>query len=145
MALCDRLEAARAERETSLDRLAAASLARLNAPDPDLGVFQKHATFALDNLIPLTTRPDQIKALRQTILNLAVRGKLVEQNQNDEPTQKALKMVQVEREGLVRRKIIRREKPLAKIGVDEPPFEIRLGGSGHESEMLRFSLSMERQ
>ena len=35
MALCDRLEAARAEREATRDRLAAASLARLNAPDPD--------------------------------------------------------------------------------------------------------------
>ena len=77
MALCDRLEAARTEREEMRDRLAAASLACLNAPDPAPAVFQKHATFALDNLIPLTTRPDQIKTLRQTILNLAVRGKLV--------------------------------------------------------------------
>ena len=55
----------------------AASFVRLNVPDPDPAVFQKHARFALDNFIPLTTRPDQIKALRQTILNLAVRGKLV--------------------------------------------------------------------
>ena len=34
MALCDRLEVARAEREATRDRLATASLARLNAPDP---------------------------------------------------------------------------------------------------------------
>ena len=124
MALCDRLEAARIERETTRDRLAAASLARLNAPDPDPAVFQNHAAFALDNLIPLTTRPDQIKALRQTILNLAVRGKLVEQDLNDEPTGEALKRIGIEREEIVQRKIIRREKPLAKIGADEPPFEI---------------------
>ena len=77
MALCEQLEAARTKRETTRDRLTAASLARLDAPDPDPAVFQNHAAFALDNLIPLTTRPDQIKALRQTILNLAVRGKLV--------------------------------------------------------------------
>ena len=38
-----------------------------------------------------------------------------------------MKRVQVEREDLVRRKIIRREKPLAKIGADEPPFEIPPG------------------
>ena len=80
MALCDRLEEARTARETTRDRLAAASLARLNAPDPDPAVFQDHAAFALENLRPLTKRPDQIKALRQTILNLAVRGKLVEQD-----------------------------------------------------------------
>ena len=85
MTLCDRLEEARTARETTRDRLTAASLARLNAPDPDPTVFQNHAAFALDNLIPLTTRLDQIKALRQTILNLAVHGKLVEQDRNDEP------------------------------------------------------------
>lgn len=83
MALCDQLEAARAERETVRDRMAAASLARLTAPDADPAAFQAHATFTLDNLTPLTTCPDQIKPLRQTILNLAVLGKLVEQNPAD--------------------------------------------------------------
>ena len=85
IALCDRLETERKEREATRDRLATASLARLNAPDPDPAVFQNHAAFALNNLTPLTTRPDQIKALRQTILNLAVLGKLVEQDSGDEP------------------------------------------------------------
>ena len=91
MALCDRLETARKKRETTRDRLSAASLARLNAPDP--AVFQNHAAFALNNLAPLTTRPAQIKALRQTILNLAVRGKLVEQDPNDEPASELLKKI----------------------------------------------------
>ena len=124
MALCDRLETARTEQETTRDRLTAASLARLNAPDSDPAVFQNHAAFALDNLTPLSTSPDQIKALRQTILNLAVRGKLVEQDAKDEPTGEALRRIGSEREELVQRKIIRREKPLAKSGADEPPFEI---------------------
>ena len=83
MALCDRLEAARAEREATRDRLAAASLARLNAPDPE--TFTDDARFALNALPALTTRPDQIKQLRQTILNLAVRGKLVPQDPADVP------------------------------------------------------------
>lgn len=84
MALCDRLEEARAKREATRDRLTAASLARLNAPDPDPATFVNHARFALNTLPALTTRPDQIKQLRQTILNLAVRGKLVPQSSNDE-------------------------------------------------------------
>ena len=88
MALCDRLEAARAEREATRDRLAAASLARLNAPDPD--TFADDASFALHALPALTTRPDQIKQLRQTILNLAVRGELVRQNPKDEPASNLL-------------------------------------------------------
>jgi type I restriction enzyme, S subunit len=83
MGLCDRLEAAREVREATRDRLAAASLARLNAPDPE--TFHADARFALDALPAMTTRPDQIKQLRQTILNLAVRGKLVPQEANDEP------------------------------------------------------------
>ena len=82
MALCDQLEAARMERETARDRLAAASLARLNAPDPD--TFQADARFALEVLPALSARPDQVKQLRQTILNLAVRGNLVPQEPRDE-------------------------------------------------------------
>lgn len=89
MGLCDRLEAAREGREATRDRLASASLARLNAPDPE--TFQDDARFALDALPALTTRPDQIKRLRQTILNLAVRGKLVPQDPNDEPASELLK------------------------------------------------------
>jgi type I restriction enzyme S subunit len=85
MGLCDRLEAARAAREVTRDQLSAASLARFNAPDPE--TFQADARFVLDALPALTTRPDQIKALRQTILNLAVRGKLVSQEATDEPVE----------------------------------------------------------
>ena len=96
MGLCDRLEAARAGREAVRDRLAAASLARLNAPDPE--TFQADARFALDALPALTTRPDQIKRLRQTILNLAVRGKLVPQDANDEPASELLKRIAKERD-----------------------------------------------
>jgi type I restriction enzyme, S subunit len=84
MALCDRLEAARAEREAARDRLAAASLARLNAPDPE--TFADDAGFALSALPAITARPDQVKQLRQTILNLAVRGQLVTQSPTDEPS-----------------------------------------------------------
>ena len=99
MALCERLEAARAEREATRDRLTAASLARLNAPDPDTDTFRNHAAFAFENLVPLTTRLDQIKALRQTILNLAVRGKLVEQDPADEPASELLKRITAEKVG----------------------------------------------
>ena len=122
MALCDRLEAARAEREATRDRLATASLARLNAPDQE--TFQHDVAFALNNLAPLTTRPDQIKALRQTILNLAVRGKLVPQHPNDEPASKLLKRISLERNDLVARKVLRREKPLATIDANKPPFKV---------------------
>ena len=100
MALCDQLEAARAEREATRDRLSTASLARLNVPDPDTDTFRNHAAFAFENLAPLTTRLDQIKPLRQTILNLAVRGKLVEQDPGDEPASELLKRIASERKSV---------------------------------------------
>ena len=77
--------------------MAAASLVRLNDPDPNPVVFRKHAAFAIENLTPLTTRRDQIKVLRQTILNLAVRGKLVPQDPNDEPASELLRRMDVAR------------------------------------------------
>jgi type I restriction enzyme S subunit len=91
MTLCDRLEAARKDREAKRDRLSAASLARLNTPDPE--TFTADARFTLEALPALTTRPNQIKQLRQTILNLAVRGKLVPQDPNDEPASELLKRI----------------------------------------------------
>jgi type I restriction enzyme, S subunit len=109
MALCDRLEAARAGREKVRDRLAAASLARLNAPNP--ATFQDDTRFALDTLQALATRPDQIKPLRQTILNLAVRGKLVPQDPNDEPASELLKRIAGENKKLLAAKGIRSQKP----------------------------------
>ncbi len=120
MALCDRLEAARTNRETTRDRLMAASLARLNGPDSE--TFEDGARFALDALSALTMRPDQIKLLRQTILNLAVRGKLVPQNPSDEPASELLKRIAEEKARLVKAGEIRKPKPLP--AVDETPFDL---------------------
>ncbi|PIL16287.1 hypothetical protein P775_25340 [Puniceibacterium antarcticum] len=100
MALCDQLEQARAGREAVRDRLTTASLARLTAPETDAEAFQSHARFALQSLPTLTTRPDQIKTLRQTILNLAVRGKLVAQDAADEPAAELLKRFKAGKDAL---------------------------------------------
>jgi type I restriction enzyme S subunit len=87
MALCDRLEAAQAEREARRDRLVAASLARVSQPAADAGSDARAAGFHLDQFARLTTRPEHVKHLRQTILNLAVRGRLVPQDpQNQSAT-----------------------------------------------------------
>jgi len=122
MALCDRLEAARAAREAKRDRLSAASLARLSAPDPE--TFKADVRFTLDVLPALTTRPDQTKQFRQTILNLAVRGKLVPQDSNDESASELLKRIAVERAELVKKKEVRREDPLDPIQSAEMPFDV---------------------
>jgi type I restriction enzyme S subunit len=90
MALCDQLEAARQQRQQGRERLVAATLQRLNQPSEDPASYRQDASFALQVLPSLTTTPAQIKQLRQTILNLAVRGKLVEQDPEDEPVEELL-------------------------------------------------------
>ena len=110
------------EREATRDRLAAASLARLNAPDPE--TFQDDARFALDALPALTTRPDQIKQLRQTILNLAVRGKLVPQDPNDEPASELLKRIAKEKARLLREGNPNAKTRCRNSNCDQAPFEL---------------------
>jgi type I restriction enzyme S subunit len=126
MALCDRLEAAQAERERRRDRLAAASLHRLNQPTDtgDAAAFHEHAHFHLRHLQRLTTRSDQIPGLRQTILSLAVRGRLVPQDPSDGLTSDLLKRIQADKERLlVERKTRGQDQFLADKG-DETPFDV---------------------
>ena len=136
MVLCDRLEAARAEREATRDRLATASLARLNAPDPDPAKFQHDVAFVLKNLGPLTTRPDQIKALRQTILNLAVRGKLVPQDPNDEPASELVRTISDTREEMFKAGKVKRPKNLSPILASEILYEIPRSWSWVQANVL---------
>ncbi len=102
MALCDRLEETRAAREDTRDRLTKASLTRLTAPETDAGAFRSHARFAIHALPALTARADQVKHLRQTILSLAVRGKLVAQDPTDEPASELLRRISEEKARLVK-------------------------------------------
>lgn len=105
MALLDRLVAARGAAEATRDRLTVASLASLTAPDADAADFQANARFALATLPALTTRHDQIKPLRQTILNLAVRGKLVKQDPTDEPVSSLVEQLQCEKKAAKKRSV----------------------------------------
>ena len=129
MALCDRLEAAQAEREARRDRLAAASLHRLNQPAApcDSHAFRGYARFHLQHLSRVTTRAEHLKQLRQTILNLAVRGQLVPQDPNDEPASELLRLIRAEKARLMRDGIIRKERPLPSIEESAIPFNLPTG------------------
>ncbi|MGH9384661.1 MAG: restriction endonuclease subunit S [Vicinamibacterales bacterium] len=87
MALCDELEAAQAERERRRDRVVVSSLRRLSQPSPEDGevTFREQATFHLDRLPRLTTRIEHVKHMRETILELAVCGRLLTQSRVYEP------------------------------------------------------------
>ncbi len=127
MAVCDRLEATRAETEIQRDRLTAASLHHLNK-GTNGGVLRLHASFCLGHFSGLTKRPDQVKQLRQTILNLAVRGKLVSQDPSDEPASELLKRIQTVAERLGE-KNNSKKKPLSPLDSVQEPFTLPSGWS----------------
>ena len=73
------------------------------------------------------------KALRQKILDLAIHGKLVPQDPNDEPASVLLERIKAEKERLIKEGKIKRSKKSAKSS-DTPhyenvPFEVPEGNN----------------
>lgn len=93
----------------------------------DTQAFREHASFHLQHLPRVTTRPDQIKQLRQTILNLAIRGQLVPQDRKDEFASELLKRIQAEKARLVREGKINRERLPIPARPEDVEFELRPG------------------
>jgi type I restriction enzyme, S subunit len=62
--------------------------------------------------------PDGIKKLRELILTLAMQGKLVPQDPNDEPASELLKAIEIEKQQMIKDGKIKQPKPLPKIKTD---------------------------
>ncbi|ELD5872734.1 restriction endonuclease subunit S, partial [Escherichia coli] len=75
----------------------------------------------------LFTTEASVDALKQTILQLAVMGKLVPQDPNDEPASELLKRIAEEKAQLVKEGKIKKQKPLPPISDEEKPFELPEG------------------
>ena len=91
MALCDRLEAQQQERETRHAALARASLSRFaEAPTPADLDFLFHKSYTIDPA-----------DLRKSILTLAVQGKLMPQDADDEPAISTLEEIEAEKTALI--------------------------------------------
>ncbi|EPT0853024.1 restriction endonuclease subunit S [Escherichia coli] len=93
-----------------------------------------------------------IKKLRELILELAVRGKLVPQDPNDEPASELLKRIAAEKAELVKQGKIKKQKPLPEISEEEKPFElpegwewVRLGDATYNRDAERIPLSSDER
>ena len=114
MALCNELEARQQKQQRGRMRLNNSALnALLTAREP--GEFANHWQRICDNFDPLYNHPATITKLRAAILQLAVQGKLVPQDPNDEPASVLLERIKTEKERLVKEKVIRKPKPLPTI------------------------------
>jgi type I restriction enzyme S subunit len=78
----------------------------------------------LNHFDRITEAPDAIPRLRRFILDLAVRGKLVEQDPNDEPAAELLKRIQKEKIRLVKEGKIKKQEPQPKITDGEIEYEL---------------------
>jgi type I restriction enzyme S subunit len=114
MALCDRLEAQQQEREEQASQLARASLARFaDAPTPANLEYLFHSSFIISP-----------SSLRKSILTLAVQGKLVPQDPNDEPADELLVTVERDKAQLVRAGVAKPFKHLLPVQANEVPHEL---------------------
>ncbi|HBN6009687.1 MULTISPECIES: restriction endonuclease subunit S [Enterobacter cloacae complex] len=126
MSLCDQLEQ---QSLTSLDahqQLVETLLATL-ADSQNAEVLAENWARISQHFDTLFTTEVSIDALKQTILQLAVMGKLVPQDPNDEPASELLKRIEQEKAQLVKEGKIKKQKPLPEISEDEKPFELPKG------------------
>ncbi|MFI8741300.1 restriction endonuclease subunit S [Stutzerimonas zhaodongensis] len=123
MALCDRLEAQQADAESAHAQLVQALLGSLTQA-ADSENFAASWQRLAEHFHTLFTTESSIDALKQTLLQLAVMGKLVSQDPSDEPASELLKRIAEEKRRLVTEGQIKKQKPLPEISEEERPFQL---------------------
>jgi type I restriction enzyme S subunit len=126
MQLCDQLEQKQTSNQEIHAQLVSTLLTTLTqATDPQ--AFQAAWTRIAANFDSLFTTESSIEQLKQTILQLAVMGKLVEQEAGDEPASVLLEKIAHEKARLISEGKIKKSAPLPKIADDEKPFDLPTG------------------
>ncbi|MDK9703281.1 MAG: restriction endonuclease subunit S [Sulfuritalea sp.] len=126
MALIDALEAKVGAGETARGKLLDARLAAL-ADSPDADATADAWAQLAPHFDLLLQTPADVDRLQQTLLQLAVKGRLVPQNPKDEPAAELLKRIRAEKDRLIAEGKIKRDKPLPSIVEVELPFAVPLG------------------
>ena len=126
MALCDQLEQQSEAQRAAHQTLVEALLATLtDSADAD-ELVQNWARLA-QHFDTLFITEASIEALKQTILQLAVMGKLVPQDPSDEPASALLKRIAAEKAQLVKEGKIKKPKTMQGISEEEKPFVLPEG------------------
>lgn len=126
MALCDQLEAQHSNAAEAHEKLVShllGTLTQSQSADEFNANWQRIAA----HFDVLFTTEASIDALKQTLLQLAVMGKLVPQDSNDEPASELLKRIQAEKSKLLAKGKVKQDKALPPVNDDEKPFEVPSG------------------
>jgi type I restriction enzyme S subunit len=126
MALCDTLEQQQEDSIQAHETLVETLLEALtDAADAD--AFQAAWQRISKHFDVLFTTEHSIDKLKETILQLAVMGKLVPQDPNDEPANILLEKMAAEKDQLIAGGKVKKQKNLPVISVDEKCFELPEG------------------
>ncbi|OLF22973.1 restriction endonuclease subunit S [Aeromonas sp. YN13HZO-058] len=126
MALCDQLDQ-RSESQLAAHQTLVETLLATLTDSSDADELAQNWARLSTHCDTLFTTEASIDALKQTILQLAVMGKLVPQDPSDEPASALLERIAAKKAQLVKEKKIKKEKPLPAISEDEKPFELPQG------------------
>jgi type I restriction enzyme, S subunit len=126
MRVCDALEAKGKLEAAQHVQLVSTLLGTLTDSDTPEALAQNWQRIAA-HFDLLLDRPQAIDAFEQTILQLAVRGLLVPRDPSDEPASALLKKIRAEKDRLIAKGKIRRNKPLVGLSEAEKPFELPVG------------------
>ncbi|GLR63295.1 restriction endonuclease subunit S [Marinospirillum insulare] len=122
MALCDQLEEQQENSLAAHQQLVEVLLTALTQA-ADAEAFQQAWTRLAANFETLFTTENSIDQLKQTLLQLAVMGKLVPQDPNDEPVCLLLDKITIKKEAFIKERKIRKTKPMPKISNKDIPFQ----------------------
>ncbi len=126
MALCDQLEQQQTHSLEAHQTLVASLLGTLTRVESQQEFIAAWGRIA-SHFDTLFTTEASIDQLKQTILQLAVMGKLVPQNPGDEPASVLLKGIQAEKAKLIAEGKIKKDKSLELITDDEKPYGLPQG------------------
>ncbi|MGF3093474.1 restriction endonuclease subunit S [Cronobacter sakazakii] len=128
MSLCDQLEQQSLTSLEAHQQLVETLLATLTDSQNAEELTENWARIS-QHFDTLFTTEASIDALKQTILQLAVMGKLVPQDPSDEPASELLKRIEQEKAQLVKEGKIKKQKPLPPVSDEEKPFDLPEGWS----------------
>lgn len=121
MALCDQLEQQQTDHLAAHQTLVQTLLDTLTQA-ADAAEFEQAWSRIADQFDTLFTTESSIDQLKQTLLQLAVMGKLVPQDPHDEPASILLEKVTEEKNRLIKENRLKKDKPLPALTEDEMIF-----------------------
>ena len=123
MALCDRYEAAKQTRDSLRQKLRGSAIASLMNSERDKELDTAWA-FVRDNWQNLSQQPGDVDSLRKSVLQLALRGKLVPQDYTDESASVLLGKISSSKKELIQQGKIKKSALFSKPLVEQQFFEL---------------------